>query len=220
MSLLICVKSCIRDVNAGLNAAIRETWLKDVRDSHHRFFVGQGGAATLASDETKLDVADDYDSLPYKTKAILEWGLASQDHYDHFFLCDTDTYLIPSDFFACDFKHYDYTGRFGRPIGEKLKDFVDDRGYPLSIWPYASGGIGYFLSRRAAKLVVSTEPTHWAEDLWVGQVLGPLTASGDIKCLDIVHFDGVYAFHYCATGKRVPYSTSWMKSAYINKRPW
>jgi hypothetical protein len=52
------------------------------------------------------------------------------------------------------------------------KDYV---GYPLTApdgVPYASGGAGYWNSRKACEYIVSSnEPYDWAEDRWVGHVM-------------------------------------------------
>ena len=84
--LLIAVKSCRADLARGFHDEIRKTWGKYLPNV--RFFVGQGDTlSSLLWDEEVVNVPDDYDSLPFKTQAILRWGLA-QD-YSHFFLCDT-----------------------------------------------------------------------------------------------------------------------------------
>src|ERR1700693_1584801 len=103
--LLIAVKSCQSHWGAGYHDAILNTWGRSLPpDVDLRFFVG--GSTVEMSDGhnghvTILPVKDDYDSLPFKTKAIAEWSSkndydfewSSRHDYDFTFLCDTDTFL-------------------------------------------------------------------------------------------------------------------------------
>lgn len=79
------------------------------------------------------------------------------DYYDYFFICDRDTYVRPERFLDSRFDHHDYVG------------------YPLTHhdWPhpYASGGAGYWLSKRAAKLVAEARQPHFHADISVGMIL-------------------------------------------------
>ena len=183
MRLVIGVKSCQRDRLAGFHKAIRETWGKD-SGSALRFFVG--GEPVNEFDEIALDCPDGYWELPYKTKAILQWFLTSG--YDHIFLCDCDTYVLPSTF-TLGHEQVDYAGKIslwprGATVGTTFT-YNDGRGNIITdCAPWASGGYGYFLSRKAAEAIVKENPSHWAEDLWVGQVLGPLTQGGQIITRD------------------------------------
>ena len=45
---------------------------------------------------------------------------------------------------------------------------------------WASGGIGYFLSKKAASIVSQTTPNVWAEDAFVGQSLAPFIDNKEI----------------------------------------
>jgi hypothetical protein len=181
MSLLIAVKSCQRDM--PLHNTIRQTWGRYVpRWASLRFFVG-GFSGHVDPDVIELGCADDYRSLPYKTKEIANWFLRF-GNYSHIFLCDNDTFL-DERFFELYFHNYDYAGRFNYwPTGAKIGTtfrYEDGQGNtidPCHAW--ASGGFGYFLSRKAAAFVATMNPVSWAEDLSVGQVLGPKIQSGEI----------------------------------------
>jgi hypothetical protein len=131
-----------------------------------------------------LPCPDDYPSLPQRTAWFCRWALnlpspsavlsggrgaggegallpspsgrgAGGEGWDYLFKCDDDTYVsIPR------LKAYDLAGR--DYVGAEWKPGVG----------YASGGAGYFLSRRAATIVAETLAiTHWAEDLHVGNAL-------------------------------------------------
>ena len=109
-----------------------------------------------------LPCPDDYASLPQRTRWFCRWALSTEYSalscpWDYLFKCDDDTYvniprLAP---YAEQLAARDYVGAEWRPgVG------------------YASGGAGYFLSRKAAGVVAEhlRQPTG-AEDLLVGQIL-------------------------------------------------
>ena len=201
--VLIAVKSCHDDLDKGCHQTIRETWGKYIVDPTLRFFQGRtSGFECNVIDEIQdvviLPVLDDYDHLPFKTKEILEYSLSAG--YDYTFLCDVDTFLIPSKLLQTDFQNYDYSGRFGSEpkIGTTFS-YKDGRGIRHEhCHPWASGGFGYFLSRKAAQIVVDTESKMWAEDMMVGDILGPKIISGEIKAADLQHFENEASYHYPA----------------------
>jgi len=177
MSLLVAVKSCEFDRDRGAHSLIRETWGKDVVEGDLKFFTARPGQQLIATadpDEVIVNAPDDYAGLPYKTREIVRYALAND--YEHAFLCDTGSFVIPHHLMRCGFENFDYLGYWAM----KLRTFAyvaqnSDRGCPtITIpicYPWASGG-GYSLSRKAMKFVAESEPFVWAEDLWVGQVMG------------------------------------------------
>jgi len=230
MSLMIAIKSCKADLDRGLHDCIRATWGQDFRNTNVlvRFFIGHQGAdyfmshpkadsRTLRSDEVVADSADDYNSLPFKTRAICHWALGKK--IDHVFLADTDTYVKADKLLTCGYQRFDYTGKITRPIGETFPyDAVDRSGKTTFIsdcHPWASGGYGYFLSREAMFLIADTFPKGWAEDLWVGQVLGPELAKGDMMALDLPA--GSYSQHFPAHKYKQGYEPKlkWMELAHL-----
>lgn len=197
MKTLIAVKSCLEDRSNGCHDTIRETWGKNVSDLY--FFVGGDGFSFRHSDEIDLQCLDDYDHLPDKTRRILQWAFGRD--YDYVFLCDVDTFLIPYKLFVgTDFKNYDYSGRFGSsPAIGSVFQFRDGRGIRhQNCHPWASGGFGYFLSRKAAQVVLKTESTMWAEDMVVGNTLGPKIIVGEITAANLQNFENVASWHYPA----------------------
>lgn len=210
MRLLIGVKSCSRDLENGSHEVIRQTWGRDVQGADLRFFIGRGEISK--ADEVAVDAPDDYDSLPLKTREILRWSIVSR--YDFTFLCDTDTFVVPSKLMTCGFDSFDVSGRFN---GHDPKDgpfhYRDERGeYPL-IYPWPSGGWGYFISKAAAEIVVANDPNVWAEDMYVGQALGPDVVSGKIKARHLLHLSNCVSWHHpgARAGLEKPIS-DWMKS--------
>ena len=196
MKTLIAVKSCHKDLEKGCHDVILQTWGNQISDL--RFFVGYPYNGLFHEKTVDLDVDDDYDHLPQKTRRILQWTFGRD--YDFVFLCDVDTFLIPYKLFQTNFQNYDYSGRFGSSpaIGTQF-DFKDGRGIKHhKCHPWASGGFGYFLSRRAAQVVLKTEPTMWAEDMYVGAALGKRIQTGEITAIDLQHFENEASWHYPA----------------------
>lgn len=201
MTLIIAVKSCQKDRNAGAHNVIRLTWGADAKRAgiEVRFFVGTSdvtragttdmiacAASDLArheSDEIQIKCDDSYKGLSYKTREICRW--AAGKRITNLFLCDIDTYVIVKRLLASGFEKYDYLGRMSWEIGlVKRYEYLDLDGKSEAqeqCHAYASGGIGYFLSHRAADEIASETPTNVCEDLWVGQVLMPLVVKGTLK---------------------------------------
>lgn len=212
MTLLVAVKSCLKDIDRGCHDVIRNTWGRHIPV---KFFIGHSweqlyrndtdylpedykhnGIRYLANDEYIMECNDGYDDLPYKTRCILEFFL--EGYWSHIFLCDIDTFIVPERLVKTKYELFDYAGRFGSvfPIGTTF-NHRDDRNNTIpNCHPWASGGVGYFLSRRAAEIVLAAPVVSWAEDLNVGQALGPHIQAGDIKAIDLPDFEGQVAWHF------------------------
>ena len=203
MKILIAVKSCQDDKRLGCHDTIRRTWGFNTLPADLYFFQGrfsgfECGVIDKDRDEITLPVLDDYDHLPFKTREILKYSLNAG--YNFTFLCDVDTFLIPSKLFKTGFEKFDYSGRFGSSpkIGSQFK-FKDGRGIRHEYChPWASGGFGYFLSRKAAQIVINTEPTLWAEDMYIGNTLGLEIQSGNVTAADLKNFENEASWHYPA----------------------
>lgn len=180
MKYLIAISSCEAFESNGFNQAMRDTWLADLsdpqfKDIDYRFFVGHGanGFGNTSEGYTKndprckydmvqVDCEDAYTHVTYKTQASLRW--ANEHGYDFVFRCFPDTYVRLDRLMACGFRDFDYYGDF--------------RG--SADWPgYASGGAGYWLSRKAYQRLLSApilgigrdDIMMRVEDLWVGHSL-------------------------------------------------
>jgi hypothetical protein len=231
MSLLIAVKSCRADLDRGCHDVIRATWGQALRGKATvRFFVGHTGsdyfmghpkadARTLQSDEVVVDAADDYNSLPHKTRGICGWAITK--NIDHVFLCDNDTYVNGGKLLTCGYERYDYVGKIDKPLGETFAyDAIDRAGVVESIqecYPWASGGYGYFLSKTAAFEVADSYPHTWAEDLWVGQVLGPEIMKGNFAAMSLPA--GSYSQHFPSAQFKQGYDPKlkWMEEQFYFK---
>lgn len=180
MKTLIAIGSNAR----GLNQPIRDTWLKDIVKTgfNYKFFYGEGEAiqedaqwkqSCLAlpseyatklpyagafvehcTDEVALAVPDDHLHVPYKTREIFRY--ASSLGFDFVFKCFEDTYVSLPRLSSSKFETSDYTGRL---CGNH------------EMGAYASGGPGYWLSKRAVEVLAHAEITRWADDWWVGNTL-------------------------------------------------
>lgn len=222
--LLIAVKSCHKHRLAGYNGAIRRTWGADVKPpARLMIFHGSHGdridGVYCPGDCILTAVDDGYDALPEKTRGILRHFLHTE--YDYVYLCDTDTFVIPARLLTCGFEKYDVSGRFGvhPEIGTTFKHIDDRHNVIENCHPWPSGGVGYFLSRKAADYVVN-DPymgTHWAEDFSVGQITGPLIQSGVLTAADLPEFDAQTAWHFSRRqhgGKVYDLSFGWMDKLY------
>jgi hypothetical protein len=214
-SLIVAVKSCNQHLEAGYHSVIRETWGRDFPGGTVKFFVG-GGIGKTEPDEIRLDCPDDYNSLPKKTRAICAW--AASKVASHIFVCDTDTFVMPSKLLACGYQDYDYAGKIDREFGKTFPYIAVSREgesqMQAKTWPWASGGYGYFLSKKAINTIAYTEPTGWAEDMWVASVLGPYYNTGEITMLQIP--GGTVSEHFPAHQFKSGYDLKfgWMREKY------
>ena len=205
LKILIAVESCFRDLQNGSHQVIRETWGKDLDSSVDlRFFIGGAERLLLQEDEIQLDVKDDYDNLPYKTKEIFRWGWTKG--YDFIFKCDVDSFLVPSKLLSCNFKSYDYVGFF-----------TSNSEIP---YLYASGGHGYFLSRRAAEVIASSAPDltkrHLQnEDLWVGYTLGSKIQEGLLTKFQPPNFKDYASWHMNRNREGSKVNHEWLREKYV-----
>jgi len=219
--LLIAVKSCQRDLKLGFHDVIRTTWGKDAKalGIDVRFFVG-AEAIPYQSDEVHVKSADDYNALPYKTRDICRW--ANGKMVDYVFLCDTDTFLVPSKMLMCGFEKYDYVGKISQPVDKPFRyEHTGREGqkeYHEHIFPWASGGYGYFLSRKAFKEVAFEHPMSQCEDLWVGQVVGKMAAAGEASVLSTPANE--YSWHSPNHGEiyTLDVLKGWMEKMYVEQK--
>jgi len=172
MKILVAIESC--GANRQLHQAQRETWLKDL-PAHvdYRFFVGGlslasclGDSPWLKQDELWLAVDDSYQSLALKTREICRWAMDA--NYDFLFKVDTDTLVSTVNLLHSSFMYYDYLGGHNADVMPVSLSNC----FPEPRIEFASGGAGYWLSRRAFSLVAASQPIQSAaEDVYVAAVL-------------------------------------------------
>lgn len=133
------ILSCTRDEKNGANAAIRNTWGRDIE---HFFVIGKRGYLEAVPD--------------------LQEGLrmALQRGATNIFRCNTDTLVVPSRLLNSDYARADF-------IGNSSEVTVADA-YDCT---FAHGGCGFWLSARAAKVLIDAKPFADFEDQWTGRTL-------------------------------------------------
>ena len=219
--LLIAVKSCQDHKDRGDHNVIRSTWGKDAKalGIEVRFFMG-ASMNQYQSDEVHLKCADDYNALPFKTREICKW--ASGKVIDYVFLCDNDTFLIPRLLLKTGFENFDYAGKISKPIGIPFRYEHTGREGQKELYqrcyPWASGGFGYFLSKKALAEIAYGFPTSECEDLWVGQEMGKLYSEGKVTIGDFPANE--YSFHHPQHGEIYDIQTlaSWMHQMYKDRQ--
>lgn len=121
-------------------------------------------------DEIMIPFPDGYHYLSYKRKESLRWAL--EHGYDYIFCASVDVYARPERLLSSDFTKYDYHGMFCGNTG-----FAGTTNHlPES---YIFGG-GYWLSAKAARVIVNSPVTYWCEDWWIGLALAPAVRRGDL----------------------------------------
>jgi hypothetical protein len=155
MKILVAIVSC--HAHRHLHDAQRQTWLKDLVLADYKFFVGEPTCIRLEKDEESLSVDDGYEFLTRKTRAICNWALGRD--YDYLFKTDTDTIVDPQNLLFSDFHNHDYFG------GENEDDS------PYGRIRFASGGAGYWLSRKSLTIVALSDSLTNAEDVFVAAAL-------------------------------------------------
>jgi Galactosyltransferase len=223
--LLVAVKSCHRDMDAGAHDAIRATWGQALRDKAHvKFFVGKETDGrthrNYKGDEVVVDSPDHYEGLVWKTRAICQYVVGKA--IDHVLMVDTDCCVSPKKLEKAHYAVADYAGIFNGGWGiVGPREVMGLNGVPEVIekcYSWASGA-GYFLSRRAAFEIADASPKASKyiigsyEDLWVGQVLGPLCASGEMFSIQL---DERVCEYYLANGHSKGYDpkSNWMEEAW------
>ncbi len=235
MRTLIAVISYGGDAANGAHDAIRETWGKDIpaAGADLRFFIGRRRDDFIPkSDEIPVErmvwkcqhnpsaaiegCCEDY--MQFEMREILRWSVAQG--YDFTFLPSTDTFIIPRKLMATGFEKYDYSGRFvpraGTPFGAKTEDIV----YGHHLYQWADAGEGWFLSVKAAEMMLRDKPDHWTDDIHCGQVLGPMIAAGTITAYELPNFHHQISWHYREINDNKAYThkggpdTGWMKMMY------
>ena len=200
MKILIAVKSCQLDMNRGCHEAIRRTWGNNLPEGVDvRFFIG-GNDTSIQSDEVHLSVDDSYWELTPKTKGIAAYTI--RNDYNFVYYCDTDTYLIIPKLLDSSFKNFDFSGGHlcstspEQVFGQAYGPLRTERGGLISrTYVYLSGGVGFFVSNKAAHALANTLYHFHSEDVWVGQVLGPFIASGELRAGLLHGIEGHCAWH-------------------------
>ena len=154
--VLIGILSCKKYADRA--DAQRRTWIPLAKEAGYDVEVFDG---------ERLMVPDDYLSLPLKTRALCRW--AFEKGYRTLFKVDDDCYVHVKNLSV---PPYDYAG-IVFPPNDCGNTTLNIPPFPRGTikFPYASGG-GYWLSDKAMQIIIDAPCDDWAEDRWVGQVLG------------------------------------------------
>jgi hypothetical protein len=157
-NILIAVVTCKEARYAKRLEAQERTWIPAAREA---------GYDVVVFDGEKLGTGDGYLDLPMKTKALCNWTLVHG--YDRLVKCDDDTCINLKRFQPIE---EDYAGLVLRAHDAgKLELKIPAFSPGTTKFSYAQGGI-YWLSRRSMRAIGEAKIDDWAEDRWVGQVLG------------------------------------------------
>lgn len=197
MRILIAVMSC--HALRHQQDAIRLSWGKDVPEHVDlRFILAAREGAVQANDEVFLETGDLLQDLTHKVVGTYKWAL--YNGYDYVLKLDLDTFVVINNLLSSGFELYNYVG------GQNSF--------------FASGGAGYWLSKKAMEYVVAAEPEYGpAEDVHVARVLMQygLTVQSDHRYKfvpgDILDANTI-TFHLSSVrGWNHPYNTGMMEQA-------
>lgn len=158
---LIAIISC--HANCERREIVRSTWLPRIgQDIDAAFFVGRP-AASAEDSVIPLDCDDDYNGLPKKVLAMLEWAAARG--YERVWKVDDDVYVVPERL-----KWEKIPDYFGRKRGPSYEGAAKTL-YGAQESSFCSG-FGYSLDRRAINAVLRAAYNgDWAEDRFIGNAL-------------------------------------------------
>lgn len=143
MRILIAILSCrahrpLEDAQRAVFEWQESNWkFPDGVEYERKYFIGGLSTKLTGYDQVHLPVVDDVPNLPYKSQAMQRW--AFDRDYDWVFRGDTDCYTHLPRLLAAIPTDCEYSGFF--------------RGNNEIPGGYASGGSGYWTSRKASKLI-------------------------------------------------------------------
>jgi hypothetical protein len=170
-STLVAIYSCVRNLPTRVQA-IRDTWARDLTARGIPWVVVVGdGDGQLRGDVLHLDAPDDYESLPAKTLALVDW-VYRHTRFEHLVKIDDDCHLAVDAYFdEAPFLAHHYHGRLlHRAIGatDRIWHQAKSRGARAAAAAdktpepstYADGSSAYVLSRYAmAQVALALDST-------------------------------------------------------------
>jgi len=136
-------------VQRAWHQSLRDTWLPELK-CDYKFIMGNP-LVDAEPDELFLNVSDAYLDNIHKTIGTMRYAMTHG--YDYVYKCDVDTLVNPSNLLGSDFEKYDYVGGLN--------------GH------FASGGSGYWLSRKAIQIIAdcNPKPDDPPEDVYIANVV-------------------------------------------------
>ena len=205
---LVTVISC-RAYLADRIPALEAAWLHRLESLGIPYVVVVGGADAPRLDGNMLHLAvdDDYESLPQKVLATVDWVL-NETGFGHMLKIDDDCFLDVEEFFhSQSWRKFHYYGRalsrdpgntdrswhFAKSRSARGRLELDKSPEPSS---YADGGSGYALSRTAMATVISQSTKTKGQQLLQSsfmedKAIGDLLSLGQISVADEDYFASV-----------------------------
>jgi len=205
--MVIGIITCAK--NADKIAAIKQTWVKDLRKQQidYYFIIGDPLLTNCKIEKDILYVpcADAYESLLQKVYCFYKYVLENTA-YDYIYKVDDDCFVNAELLYTTCFWNYNY---FGREVcveeeglnrtwhfGKCTTPIYNHSAYTGQYYgTWCGGGYGYFLSRKAIQEIVSTTFTtaDIYEDKAIADVLRMKNIIPDINekytALDILELD-------------------------------
>jgi len=167
-------------------AMVRKTWLSEPlpHDVRAFFLIGKAHCAPqIKGDILYLNCPDTYEHLPKKAYQFLKYAYENLD-FDYIFKCDDDTYVRIDQLLQHDFKGEDYIGCTVAGDGHLSRNYhvqkVNDPQFrkPYKgefLGPFASGGAGYILSKKAVeKIIHYPDKKRIENELYEDKVVGDI----------------------------------------------
>lgn len=143
MNLLIGVISSFN--TTARRQAVFDTWAKDLDGKEQIDLIAYISAEKRHRQrDGKILYLDTTDAYAYNTWRFIEFLQYALEtiNPDFYFNCCDDTYVAIDRLIAFDYRNADYIGQFCR-------------GYLGQYHPYAAGGAGFFLSKRAVEILLA-----------------------------------------------------------------
>ncbi len=173
---IVTVFSCKPHLNTRI-PALRQGWLRLLEGLGVPYVIVVGdGDGRKEGDVVHLDAPDNYEGLPQKTLAAIQW-VHSKTKFAHMVKVDDDCFLnAPLFFQSLNYRKFDYYGRrLSRGVGQLDRVWHQQKSATLrgrmdldkSPEPstYADGGSGYALSRKAMAEALSAAQTPAGQEL-------------------------------------------------------
>lgn len=185
--LLVAVKSSNKAKNSGAHDLIRAAWGQALRGKAIlKFFVeaeSDGRSAHLYKSD---EIAVSAPNAVFMSRAICQY--VAGKNIDHVLVTDLNSCVFPDRIWIQNYEIADYSGDFENWGGVGPRSFLGPAGSVEVMercYSWARNP-GYILSRSAAFEIADLWPVESKyispqnDDVWIGQILGPMTAKGEL----------------------------------------
>lgn len=188
MSYIVAILSC--ESNADRLNAVQDTWVRDLPSDCRvlSVFSRPGTPSCLDGNNLYLDCPDSYETLPKKVIELYKF-VDQNLEFDYLFKCDDDTLVDVDGFLKLDLQNKDYIGNFAKDIGKsvyitshygKCSDKTLEVPYQRVFKaPWARGGRGYFLSKKAVGSILKNFKEEDLKELMEDKMIGEILSRDD-----------------------------------------